>query len=361
MDKDLVAEWLSEYQNPKTQSYNQQRFEKFATWSKKTAEELSRLSGKDVKHLLLQFQADMKENKVANNTILTYITAVRSFFAYLEKPIKFRRGQLVSPRMATGFHKFSNGDLGRMYSFGNAFDKAILAVGVSLGWEVSAILDIDRETFEGYVRRAREQGNEFFSFETQREKTGARRFGILNALALEALETYFAVSKNKGKKLFPITQYGANRLLARLAREAHIALTGRLRWHNLRKWLMSKLSRAKFNEFQIKYLVGKQIPLTDMTYLQTLQEEIEEQYPKAYAEHLCILKYQTSNQHGKIETLEAEVKRLTLLLKFMQDIHEKELMEKAVKMLEARGEGKKIRALKTLDALLREVAKTEKR
>ena len=356
--KDLVGEWLSEYQNPHTVRMNKARFQKFLDWSGKTPEQLSKLTVKDMKHLLLQFQADQKKKKVPNNSIISQITAVRSFFAYLEKPIKFRRGQLLKQAMATGYHKFSNGDLGRMYNSGNAFDKALLAVGTSLGWEISAILDIERGDFERYVRRAREQGKEFFSFESQREKTGARRFGILNPLALEALERYFAVSKDKAeKKLFPITQHGANKLLARLAREANIALTGETRWHNLRSWLMSKLSRAKFNEFQIKYMVGKAIPITDLTYLQTLQEEIEEQYPKAYTEHLSILRYETKNQQGKIQKLEAEVERLTLLVKGMTEMFGEEIAKKAMKKLGMK-ESKRIRGLRKLEELLIKVAES---
>jgi site-specific recombinase XerD len=358
-----VAEWLSEYQNPHTKDLMQKRFQKFVTWSGKTAEEISKLSVKQVKHLILQFQTDMVKQRMPNNTIRVSITAVRTFFTYLEKPMTFRRGQLVKPRMASGYHKFSNGDLGRMYNVGNAFDKALLAVGVSLGWEVSAILGIEREDFKSYVRRARKEGEEFFSFESQREKTGAKRFGILNPLALEALETYFAVSKEKTGKLFPMTNQGANKLLARLTREANIALTGKVRWHNLRSWLMSKLSRAKFNEFQIKYLVGKQIPLTDMTYLYTLQQEIEEQYPKAYSEHLSILKYQSRNKEGKIEKLEAEVTRLKLLVKGMTDAYGEKIAEEAIKRLRERGETKTVQRLKamSLDELLIEVAKSKKR
>jgi len=363
MENDIVSEWLSEYQNPRTRSHLKRRFREFATWSKKTGEELSKLSVKEMRHLLLQFQADMKKRKTPNNTILADITAVRSFFAYLDKPIKFRRGQLVSQRMATGYHKFSNGDLGRMYNCGNAFDKAMLAVGVSLGWEISAILDIDREEFERFVKRAREQGKEFFSFESQREKTGAKRFGILNPLALEALETYFAVSKSvnkeKTEKLFPMTSHGANKLLARLAREANIALTGDVRWHNLRKWLMSKLSRAKFNEFQIKYLIGKTIPITEMTYLQTLQQEIEEQYPKAYAEHLSILAYQTRNKESEIEKLREELRQMKLVMKGMQEIYGEEIMKKAMQRLRKSGEFKKVllRKKMSLDELLMAVGK----
>jgi ribosomal protein L29 len=51
---------------------------------------------------------------------------------------------------------------------------------------------------------------------------------------------------------------------------------------------MSGLSRAGFNEFQIKYVIGKAIPLRDMTYLQTLEQEIEERYPKAFPQFLNI-------------------------------------------------------------------------
>lgn len=51
---------------------------------------------------------------------------------------------------------------------------------------------------------------------------------------------------------------------------------------------MSGLSRAGFNEFQIKYLMGKAIPLADLTYLQTLQQEIEERYPAAYERYLNV-------------------------------------------------------------------------
>jgi hypothetical protein len=363
MKADLVSEWLSEYQNRRTKRVLKKRFEKFTTWSQKTPEELSELSVKDVKHLLLQFQAEMKKDKFANNSILAWITAVRSFFAYLEKPIRFRRGQLVSSRMATGYHKFSNGDLGRMYNCGNAFDKALLAVGVSLGWEISAILDIDREEFERFVQRARKQNKEFFSFETQREKTGAKRFGILNPLALEALETYFAVKQDETEKLFPITSHGANKLLARLAREANIALTGDVRWHNLRKWLMSKLSRAKFNAFQIKYLVGKQIPLTDMTYLQTLQQEIEEQYPEAYAEHLSILAYQTRNKDSEIERLREELREMKLIMKGMQTAFGEEIAKKAIQKLKESGEIKTVARLKrmSLDEMLIAVAKMKEK
>lgn len=368
--KDLIEEWLSEYQNANTKRVLRIRFKKFLAWSKMTAARLSELSSKEAKSKLRIYQAEQKRRDVPNNTILSEITAVRSFFAYLEKPIQFRRGQLVKQAMATGYHKFSNGDLGKMYNSGNAFDKALLATGVSLGWEISAILDIKREDFTRYAERAKTEGKEFFTFESQRKKTGAPRFGILNPLALESLERYFSVSKGKAEtdKLFPITTPGANQLLRRLAREANITLTGTVRWHNIRKWLMSKLSRAKFNEFQINYLLGKTIPITALTYLDTLQQEIEERYPEAYKMHLCITRYQTKNREDEIAKLRKELEETRLIMRGMQDLYGEELVKKAMKRLGIKPPEARVMRLKSrkhahreMDRLMIRVARMKKR
>lgn len=51
---------------------------------------------------------------------------------------------------------------------------------------------------------------------------------------------------------------------------------------------MSGLSLAGLNEFQIKFLVGKAILATDMTYLYGLQQQIEERYPEAFENYLYL-------------------------------------------------------------------------
>lgn len=94
---------------------------------------------------------------------------------------------------------------------------------------------------------------------------------------------------------------------------------------------MSGLSRSGFNEFQIKYLMGKAIPMTDMTYLQTLREEIEEKYPTAYESYLCLkpsiperlIKDVTKKASEEIEKLKQErdtfQARLERIEKFMDE------------------------------------------
>jgi hypothetical protein len=168
-----------------------------------------------------------------------------------------------------------------MFDVANVEEKAILATFCSLGWEVSSLLELERSFVENLIKKAKEEKQDFIYFQHQRPKTGAMRLGVLNPLAIEWLTKWFETWK--GEHLFSyITKEGINKMIQRLAREAHITKTGRVHTHLIRKWVMSGLSRAGFNEFQIKYVLGKTIALTDMTYLQTLQQEIEAKYPKAY-------------------------------------------------------------------------------
>jgi integrase len=168
-----------------------------------------------------------------------------------------------------------------LFDIASVEEKAILATFCSLGWEVSSLLELKRSFIESAIKQAKEEGKEFIFFQSQRPKTGALRLGVLNPLAIEWLSKW--LEQSSGERLFRFTtKEGVNAMIKRLAREAHITKTGRIHTHLIRKWVMSGLSRAGFNEFQIKYVLGKTIPLSDMTYLQTLQQEIETKYPKAY-------------------------------------------------------------------------------
>jgi len=51
---------------------------------------------------------------------------------------------------------------------------------------------------------------------------------------------------------------------------------------------MSTLSNAGLNSFEVKLILGKKIPTTDRTYLQTLKQSAFEKYQKAYAFHLSV-------------------------------------------------------------------------
>jgi integrase len=312
-------EWLNE-QSESTREHYQKRFNSFLASMGQTLEEFSKLSNKEMKHLVLEYRAKSEKEGIPQNTILSRICSVRSFCAYIEKPLVFKQNQLGKVQADTDSHVFSNGDLRGLFEIGNTFEKALIATSVSLGWEISSILNLERAKIRAKIEHGKQSNEQFIFFEDTRGKTGEKRFAVLNPLAIEWLNKYFEVSDEEIKKrkanrldeefnegktekdlkiydegtenmekcLFPISEDGINKMLKRLASASGLKLMGSIRFHNIRKWLMSRLSRCNFNEFEIKFLMGKAIPVSDSTYLQTLETDIEEKYPKVYNEYLNI-------------------------------------------------------------------------
>lgn len=314
------------------------------------------LPQKDKRHVMLTYQNGFTGK---DNTVNGILTSVSSFLAFMDMPVnlkgKRRKGQ---PDMDS--HEFSTDDLRRLYMAADAAHdlraKALLALGTSLGWENGAVLSITREQMQGLITKALASHSEYIYFQSIRRKTGANRLGVLNPLAIQIMSLYLAESEDKKPRkridcramkfntrsnLFDLTQHGVNRLLKRFCREANIPVTGRVHWHKIRGWVMSQLSRAGLNEFQIKFLVGKSIPLADSTYLNTLKLEIEERYPQAYETYLCI--------GGSVTT-----KTVSKLLREHEEISE--LREKVSKYQELEGKVKRLETAKpALEALLRKV------
>ena len=187
-----------------------------------------------------------------------------------------------------------------MFNTADTKGKALLALGCSLGWEISAVLELERTFMQNLIAKAKSEKAEYYYFKTIRQKTGAPRLGVLNPLAILWVGRYLEETKDKAPRkrrsagfnpvgsLFDIHPVTVNNYLRAVAGEARIVVTGRVHWHKIRGWVMSTLSRSGLNEFQIKYIVGKSIPLSDSTYLQSLRLEIEERYPQAYELYLNI-------------------------------------------------------------------------
>lgn len=294
-----IKSWLEECRSNGTRHSYSARIKTYFTWYNKPVGEFLSLSPEEKRHVALQFQNEVRGAKGRrDNTICSTLGALNSFLDTYDMKINFK-GKMVRREMDLDSHTFSNGDLTKMFDLGNTKEKALLSLAVSLGWEVSAVLGLPRRQLQSYIDRARSERKQFFYFLSQRAKTNAPRLGVLNPLALEWCGKWLTQSENfiprqrkKDKQIrvvsdvFDITEEGANKIMRRLAKEAHIVTTGRVHFHKLRGWVISGLSRAGFNEFQIKFCVGKAIPMTDFTYLQTLQMEIEDRYPKAFEEQL---------------------------------------------------------------------------
>jgi len=343
LENSQIQEWLAECRSINTRRSYESNIKRFFAWYNKPIEDFLALDSKEMRHNALKFQNE--HPNMNPNSVIGVLVALNSFLQYLDMPINFK-GKRVRPRPDLNSHNFSNGDLAKMFEIANTKQKALLALSCSLGWEVSAVLELDGKTLSGLVDRAKSENQQFIYFISQRHKTGAARLGVLNPLCLEWLGKWLTESKGmlfrkrkSDKKtkdrvvseVFDITAEGANKIIRTLARQAGIVTTGRIHFHKLRGWVMSGLSRAGFNEFQIKYLMGKAIPLTDMTYLQTLQQEIEERYPEAYEHYLCLkpniqerlIKDVTRQASQEIEKLKEErdvfKARLERIEKFMDE------------------------------------------
>jgi len=317
LNSPLVKEFLSEYKSKNTVRLIRHRLSKFFEWSQKSPEELSKLSPKEAKHMILQFQRDRIERGVPNNSILAYISATKTFLEYCGITIKFRRGQLVNPQEGLGYHNFSNGDLQKMFEIANTQYKALIALATSCGFGIGDILSLDRKEIESYIERARQNNEQFIFVEKRRKKTNARSLLVLNPLAIEWLSKWFR--QWKGKSIFTVKEDAINRMLRKLAERAGIRTTGKIRFHKIRSWVMNSLAKAGFNEFEIKYIVGKTIPLSDATYL-SLKQSIVMKYPKIYSRYLCITESIDRSIETERKLLRAE-KIITKLTEQIEDLY----------------------------------------
>jgi hypothetical protein len=325
-DQELIGEWLEECRTQSTKQLYGQNIKLFQEWYQKPLETFLTLGPKAMRHEALKFQSFLAERLTTRkalmtaNSIISALTALGSFCTFNDKTLNLR-GKRLRTRIDLSSHVFTNGELSRLFDIGTTEEKAILATFCSLGWEVSSLLELKRAFIESKINQAKEEGKDFIYFQSQRPKTGALRLGVLNPLAIEWLSKH--LQQSSGDRLFRYTtKEGVNAMIKRLAREAHITKTGRIHTHLIRKWVMSGLSRAGFNEFQIKYILGKTIPLSDMTYLQTLQQEVETKYPKAY-------EYVNINPSKIVQVVDQEKAKEFEAMK--ERIRE---LEKTVKMIE---------------------------
>ncbi|MCW4000828.1 MAG: hypothetical protein NWE93_11365 [Candidatus Bathyarchaeota archaeon] len=303
-----IAEWLEECRRESTKRIYWYAISRFFNWYTDYLKKKNQSSdhpietylskpNKDKRHLALIYQNTFTG---PDNTACGVLTALSSFLTYLDQPINWQhKRKKIQPD--TTSHEFTTDDFTRMFNAADTKGKALLALGTSLGWEIGATLELEREFMKSLIAKARSEKREYYYFKTFRQKTGAPRLGVLNPLAIQWVGKYLDETEGKrlrrrtGKEacnqisnIFDIRTTSINKYLKRIAGEARIVTTGRVHWHKIRGWVMSTLSRAGLNEFQIKYIVGKTIPVSDSTYLQSLMLEIEERYPQAYELYLNI-------------------------------------------------------------------------
>jgi hypothetical protein len=317
-----IKEWIDKFKNKHTTKLYSFMIQRFFTWyienHQKTVEDFVNLRVKKTKNkqqsnlqqLVMAYHNDLLKKGESANTIRAAITCVKSFAAYLDKPLNLQ-GKIVKVKPDVDSHVFRIDDLTRMFQVGNTKEKAILSTMCSLGWEREDVLALKREFIEKHLAIAKAKDQRFIFFDVKRKKIKALKFGVLNPLAVEWLEKWLQTTESKkSDKLFNMTGDGLNKLIRRLVRESSISTTGRIHSHLITNWVMNQLSKSRFNESERKFAVGKAISLHDSTYLTNIKNAIIKKYPRVYNEFLNI------EAKGKdFQQLKAEIDRLKGLLK----------------------------------------------
>lgn len=321
-----VSEWLS---RQKSASITETRFYKFLESANVSLPELFDMQPQDAENMIEDTQKTMVIEGIKENSILTYVASIKRFFK------KVRRMDLdfqlfVKQQKAKGYHNFSNGDLGKIYEYANAQYKALFSLSASCGFGVSDILKLDKGFIKAHIDRAKENNMEYCFIEQTRKKTNAESLLVINPLAMKSLENW--IRQNKSEKLFPIDADAVNTMLKKLVERSGMKVTGKIKFHKIRAWVISSLIKAGFQTEQWKFIVGKSVPISDSTYMQ-LKEAIIEKYPQVYPKYLNILGYQTKPQTDTITKLKAEVTETRLVLKTMTELLGDELLAKAITKL----------------------------
>jgi integrase len=272
-------------------------------WSKKTGEKL------------IEWLNVLKADGYSVNTVRAYVASVRAFFTNQCRAVKIQRGKVPKQQMATGEHEFSVLELRKMFHYADTRGKAILSTAVSLGWAADDFLNLTREEIEMYVTKALADGLQFIGFMHVRGKTGAPNRSHLTPEAIESLKAYLDISSKDAKFLWTngsledhLTGDTINNILRDLTAKAGIVTIGTVHFHLIRKFTMSALSSAGIGDWDVKFMVGKEVPPDIATYLTNRKEVLMEEFQKAYPK-LSLTGYANRN-HDKVSELEEENRKL---------------------------------------------------
>ena len=227
-----------------------------------------------------------------------------------------------------------------MFQQGDLRDRTLLACGKDLWLRAGDFVKLNRDFIELAIKREYELAEnekrdiDVIEFELNTEKEKEPCSCHLSRESIELLEEYLKTYPKTSEKLFPLTEDALNDLLRRLAEKSKITISGRIRWHCLRKFGIT-LMHGKVTESVMKYMVGKHISKDLKTYIQNNREPF-----KAFKliEPLISLTKQNGNGVNQklaeqLEELKTATMKQVVLMKLMEKLIPKEQMVRALNEL----------------------------
>lgn len=312
-----IESFLELYQSPKMKIQYRNALRVFFSWVKKTPEQIVEeyKSSEDKNQFCKQYGILISKyynyhigRGIKVNTAIAYVTPVRAWFRVNCDTL--REVKIDKPQMAMGEHEYKLSQLQQMFRVANIREKAILSLGICLGYGASMFCELKRENLKNIMAQ-RESEEPPIGFWIMRGKTKQPIRSHLTIEAMEALTDYWKVAP-ESEWAFPsnngsthVTRESLNYTLKSLTQKAKIPVMGQIRWHLLRKFLFSALTNVS-SEMNSKLMTGKSIPLDVLTYLKNKTEQLRKEYSEA--EKFFVLSGMTNQNHSKMAELEAKVK-----------------------------------------------------
>lgn len=266
----------------------------------------------------------IKTKRLSSTTARTATGVVRGFFNFYNTPIHMHnkeKQRLDKATRTTTDYKFTHKDIAKMSLVAKLEEKYILLFGKSVGLRANDFLKF---TFGDFRKLDLEQETPIYMGEYVTQKKGVKANPFIDTDCFPVVKAILEANKDKDNKQKVITKRASELsvILQRLVEKANIQ-TGndRVRFHNLRKWLITRLS-ATMSESQWKQIVGKQI--SEGAYVST--ELLYTAYKNALKE-LTVLG--SGNGHSaKFEKLKQENDFMKSL--FIKMLGGREKLEKAL-------------------------------
>jgi len=288
------------------------------------------------KWLQTEYKSKTTQKPLSESSALSVVTAIRGFFAYHRYSLEIKKDALPSSEKVEGTqqdHSFDIYQLRSMFNMGDLRERTILACAKDLWLRIGDFINLKRDLIELAIKREMElaenetRESDIVEFELITEKEKEPCSCHLSKETIELLNDYMKTYP-KTEKLFPITEDALNDIIKKLAQKSKITLSGKVRFHCLRKFGIT-IMHGKVTEPVMKYMVGKHISKDLRTYIQNNRETF-----KAFKLIEPLISLTKTNGNGNMAKNLEELKKTTakqlIMLKLMEKLSSKEAMEKAI-------------------------------
>jgi len=287
--------------------------------------------------LQTEYKGKTTKKPLSESSALAVTTAIRSFYSYHRYTLEIKKEALPSSeKVAQTYedHAFDIYQLRLMFQQGDLRERTVLACGKDLWLRAGDFASLKRDLIELAIKREQELTEnekrepdiiEFEMARTEKEKEPCSCH--LSRETVEILKDYLRTYPKTNEKLFPLTEDALNDLLRRLAEKSKITVSGRIRWHCLRKFGIT-LMHGKITEPVMKYMTGKHISKDLKVYIQNNRETF-----KAFKmiEPLISLTKQNGNGGSQLAKLQEDLQQARLTIIVLTKILEKSIPKEQIR------------------------------